>query len=124
MMKSIIANPEYTAIIGFLLALPFSIIFLLFILGFEPDIGPLASRLNIENSRAGSLIFFSAFLLLMAGFAINTASIVGGMKTGKELKNFGVNLMLSIVLFLVIAVVGSAIIVDQYPCWIGVPNCD
>ena len=35
-----------------------------------------------------------------------------------------INLLLSIIILFIIFVFVGAIMVDQYPCWVGVPNCD
>jgi hypothetical protein len=54
-MKAILANPKYSAMNGFLLALPCISLFLLLKFGFEPGSGPLDRVFNPEYSRLGSL---------------------------------------------------------------------
>ncbi len=34
------------------------------------------------------------------------------------------NLLLAVAILFFIIMFAGGIIVDQYPCWIGVPNCD
>jgi membrane protease YdiL (CAAX protease family) len=109
---------------GFLLALPFITLILLFILGIEPYLGPLDPYLDPANSHLGSFIVFSALLLSLAGFAICAIPVVQKMQAGNGIASNPINLLLaSIILFFILAFIGL-IFVDQYPCWIGVPNCD
>ncbi len=123
-MKAIVGNPKYAAITGFLLAFPFITLILLFMLGIEPNLGPLDPYLDPENSHLGSFIVFGALLLSLAGFAISVIPVVQSMQAGNGITAHPINLLLaSIILFFILAFVGL-IFVDQYPCWIGVPNCD
>ena len=109
---------------SFLLALPFITLILLFILGIEPYLGPLDPYLDPANSHLGSFIVFSALLLSLAGFAICVIPIMGSIKTGNGIPANPISLLFSsIILFFILAFIGL-IFVDQYPCWIGVPNCD
>jgi uncharacterized membrane protein YidH (DUF202 family) len=121
-MKSILANPKSAAITCILLALPFMTIFLLLTLGIEP---PLLNNPNPGQPNVlGSLIVLGTFLLLFAAIIIVSVPIVRTMRTGGNLFAHPINLILAgAILISILAVVG-AIIVDQYPCWIGVPNCD
>jgi ABC-2 type transport system ATP-binding protein len=41
-----------------------------------------------------------------------------------KVAGYDVQVQLLLATLLVIILVISAIVVDQYPCWIGVPNCD
>jgi uncharacterized membrane protein YidH (DUF202 family) len=121
-MKSILANPKSAAITSILLALPFVTIFLLLTLGIEP---PLLNNPNPgQPDVLGSLIVLGTFLLLFAAIILVSVLIVRTMRAGASLFAHPINLILAgAILISILAVVG-AIIVDQYPCWIGVPNCD
>jgi hypothetical protein len=121
-MKSIISNPNSAAITGILLALPFTVLFLLLTLDIELHL--LYNPNPDQPDVLGSLIVLGTFLLLFAAIIIVSAPIVRTMRAGGSLFAHPINLILaSIILVSILAVVG-AIIVDQYPCWIGVPNCD
>jgi hypothetical protein len=123
-MKAIVGNPKYAAITSFLLALPFITLILLFILGIEPNLGPLDPYLDPENSHLGSFIVFGMLLLSLVGYTISVIPVVQSVKTGSSVTAHPINLLLaSIILFFILTFVGL-IFVDQYPCWIGVPNCD
>jgi hypothetical protein len=126
-MKIILTNPRSAAIISFILALPFMILFLLIMLGIEPSLGPLEPLLTTEVDQPnvlGSAIVFAAFLLLIVAFIVIPSPIVRNVRAGSSITANPVNLILTVaILFFIIMFVGG-IIVDQYPCWIGVPNCD
>jgi hypothetical protein len=123
-MKAIIANPNYAAIVSFLLALPFMTLFLSFMLGLEPSLGPLDPAFKSINGHLGSFIVLGMFLLLLAGLALCVIPVVRSKKTGNGVIANPINLFLAIVIITFIVAFIGAIVVDQYPCWIGVPNCD
>ena len=123
-MKAIIANPKYAAIASFLLALPFMTLFLLLMLGIEPNFGPLDPSFKSINGHLGTFIVLGLLFFILVGGLVSAIPVVQGIKTGNGITAFPLNLLLSIVIFLFIAAFIGAIIADQYPCWIGVPNCD
>ncbi len=57
-------------------------------------------------------------------FIVSLVPFVGNVRTGNNIRANPVNLILAVVIFSLITMFLSAIIVDQYPCWTGVPNCD
>jgi hypothetical protein len=126
--NTIFTNPTSAAIISFLLALPFVTILSLLMLGIEPPLGALEPLLNNPNpdqpNVIGTLVVFGALLLAVAAGLIARAPIVRTMRAGRSLLAHPIHLMLAVVTlsFLTILVLGLA--VDQFPCWIGVPNCD
>jgi len=123
-MKAIITNPKYSAITSFLLALPFITLFLLFTFGKEPSLGSLDPALNPENSHLGSFILFGSMVLLLVGFVVSVIPVVRNIQTGNGIAANPINLLLAITILLFIVAFAGVIIVDQYPCWVGVPNCD
>ena len=126
-MKIILTNPRSAAIISFLLALPFAIIYTLIVLGIEPPLGPLEPLLTVDVDQPnvlGSAIVFGALLLSLVAFIISLAPLVRIVRAGNSITANPINLLLAVaILFFIMMFVGG-IIVDQYPCWIGVPNCD
>lgn len=123
-MKNILSNHNSAGLTSLLLALPFPTLILLFMLGFEPRLGTLPELLGTSESRLGSLIGLGAFLLLVVAFILSLASIRRDARAGRGIAASPLNLFLAATtLILIVAFVG-AIVVDQYPCWIGVPNCD
>jgi len=45
-------------------------------------------------------------------------------QTERGLFGYPINLVLAITILIFIVTFVGGIVVDQYPCWIGVPNCD
>ncbi len=52
------------------------------------------------------------------------SQIGGDLRRGSRITAHPANLVIAGVTLAAIVLVISAIIVDQYRCWIGVPNCD
>ncbi len=127
-MKTILTNPTSAAIISFILALPFVTILSLLMLGIEPPLGPLEPLLKNPDPDQpevlGSLIVLGAFLLAVLACIIVRAPIVRTMRAGGSLLSHPMNLMLAVVLLSFFTMLVVGLIVDQFPCWIGVPNCD
>jgi hypothetical protein len=126
--KNIITNPKSAAIIGVILALPFVTILSLMMLHIEPPLGPLEPLLKNPDSDQpnviGTLIVLGAFLLAIAACIIARAPIVRTIRAGGSLLAHPLNLMLGVVILSFITMLVVGLIVDQFPCWIGVPNCD
>lgn len=127
-MKTILTNPKSAAAIGFILALPYMAILSLLLLGIEPPLGPLEPLLNNRDPDQpdvlGTFIVLGAMLLSSVGFVVNLRPILRNARAGNSLTTNPINLLLAgVILFFIILFV-AGIIVDQYPCWIGVPNCD
>ena len=72
----------------------------------------------------GTAIVLAAWLLCLVAAVINAWPIVRSARAGAALARKPANLIVAAasLAFVLLFVVG--IIVDQYPCWIGVPNCD
>jgi|GEM_PF-419008 len=126
--NTILTNPTSAMIISFLLALPFLTILLLLWLHIEPPLGPLEPLLKNPDpdqpNVLGTLLFLGALLLAVAACLIARVPIVRAMQAGGSLFAHPMNLMLAVVILSFIAMLVVGLIVDQYPCWIGVPNCD
>lgn len=120
-----LANPTSAAIIGFLLALPFATILSLLVLGREPPFAHLLYSPDPDQPNVlGTLIFLGALVLTVLAGLIARAPIMRTIQAGGSLFTHPVNLALAVVsLTLILAFVGG-VVIDQYPCWIGVPNCD
>ncbi len=128
MMKYTLACPRSAAITGVILCLPFPLLLSLLALNIQPDFGRLAPLLNNPDpdrpDNLGSLIVIGAFFLVIAAFAINLLQIGRDLRRASKIMAHPANLVLAVVTLAAIVLVISAIIVDRYPCWIGVPNCD
>jgi len=100
----------------------------LLLLGIRPNFGPLEPLLNnpdpYQSSAIGTIIVLGAFLLAIVACLIAHAPIVRTMQAGGSLHVHPINLVLVVVILLFITTLVVGFMVDQYPCWIGVPNCD
>lgn len=97
--------------LGVLMCLPVLALLALLVLGVQPSI-PLIDRLP---SRQGSFVAIGLFALVPVALAINL---------GPALRRAPGNLAAALLRFGTIATVVGLIVADQYPCWVGVPNCD
>jgi uncharacterized membrane protein YidH (DUF202 family) len=127
-MGAITANPKSAAILSFILALPGAILFSLLVLAIEPNFGPLQPLLTSPDPDqpdvGGSLVALGAMLLLIVAFVVNLRIIWRAMRAGKSIAAHPVNLVLAIAMLAYVTSIVGSVIADQYPCWIGVPNCD
>lgn len=127
LMRNLLAGPRAAALLGLLLALPYMLLLSLLLLGIQPNLGPLEPLLNNSNSDPpdpGSFVVFGCMALSVAAFIIARAPIARTRRAGGSLYAHPLNLLVAalIVTYLALFVIG--VVVDQYPCWIGVPNCD
>jgi len=127
-MENIISNNKSSAIIGFLLAMPLAILLLIEIF----DIAPLSGFYKTLTTEAdghristlGRILEVGAVLLLPLGFVISVVPVVRNVRAGNGLTTNPINLLIAAALFIFIATLVIINVIDQYPCWIGVPNCD
>ena len=127
-MRNIFANPRAAALIGLILSLPLP--FILLVAWFE--IEPLQSYLKYwfmessspRNSTFAIIFFLSSLLLLPVAAVITLRPAVQRMRVGAGVAANTVNLLLGAAILVFLTTIVVTFIVDQYPCWIGVPNCD
>lgn len=127
-MENLFTNHKSAAIIGFLLAMPLAILLLIEVFSIEPLSG-FFRRLTTEAdgysiNALGRILTIGAVLLLPAAFVVNFIPIWRKFRAGNSIAAIPVNFLLAAALFIFIAGIVVANIVDQYPCWVGVPNCD
>lgn len=129
-MENIISNHKSAAIIGFLLAMPLAILLLIEVSGIEPLHGFLAALTteagnNPRLNTFGKILTLGVLLLLPLGFIVNLVPIVRNARASQNsLTAIPFNLLIAAALFIFIATLVVSFVIDQYPCWIGVPNCD
>jgi len=127
-VNGILTDSRAAAITGALLALPFATLFtLIAVLHIEPPLGPLETLVRVppdQPNMVGTAIVIGAWLLSIVAFIVSVSPIVRNARAGRRITTDPVNLVVAgaILCYVVLFVVGF--IVDQYPCWIGVPNCD
>lgn len=127
-VENIITNQKASAIFGLVLALPLA--FVLFIEMF--NVVPLSGYLRTLTTEAdgyqlsifGKIFLIVTFLLLPIGFVISLVPIVKNIRHSNGIMLSPFNFLTAAVLFIFLAILVTGFIIDQYPCWIGVPNCD
>ena len=112
----------YTAV---LLALPFATLFALLVLHIEPPLRVLESlKTDVDQPNVvGSAIVVGAWLLSVVGLVFSVMPIIRGARVGTAAAS-PASLLVAGVIALIVLSFPAALIVDQYPCWTGVPNCD
>lgn len=128
-MENINSHHKSSALIGFLLAMPLAILLLIEISGIEPLHGFLVTLTteagnNPRLNTFGKILTLGVLLLLPLGFIISFAPVVRNARASYGLRANPVNLLIAAALFIFIATLVIGFVIDQYPCWIGVPNCD
>lgn len=127
-MENVISNNRSSAIIGFLLAMPLAALLLISIYDIEPLSGfykTLTTKADGYSINAFGRIFeIGALLLLLVGFIVGFVPMARNIRTGNGAVANPLNLLIAAVLFIFVAGLVIINVIDQYPCWIGVPNCD
>jgi uncharacterized membrane protein YidH (DUF202 family) len=127
-IKNIGTDHRAAALIGFLLALPLSLVLLIARFEIEPLQGFLEYLFSEANSPRkntfGTIFILGSALLLPVALIITLRPVVRSVRAGKGIGANPVNLLLAVALLAFITAIVGGFIVDQYPCWIGVPNCD
>jgi hypothetical protein len=77
-----------------------------------------------QPNVVGSAVVLGAWLLCMVAVVVSAGPLARSARAGAALTSRPANLVVAAgaLAFVLVFVVG--IIVDQYPCWIGVSNCD
>jgi hypothetical protein len=110
-MKNIFANLRLAAIISFILVLPFAILEFAF------------NTVNKQNALDFTVLFGLLWLLAMA-FIVILLPVARNALAGNGIMTNPINLLLRFAFLAVIAIMWSGILIDQIPCFTGVPNCD
>ena len=108
-MKTAFSNLRSPALISLLLVIPFMII----------------EVINRRNFNEGFPIpLFVMMWLLLVLFLFIGMPIVQNIRTGNSLLANPVILSLRVIFLIVIAWFWANLLIDQMPCFLGVPNCD
>ena len=108
-MKHIIKDIKLPAFISLLITLPFAIL-------------ELANGKNIHGEFPFPLFFF--LWLLSIAFIFILMPIVPNLRAGNSLMAHPVSLLVRIALLIILAILWGSLLIDQMPCFMGVPNCD
>ena len=127
-MEKLTSNNRTSAIIGLLLAMPLAVLLMITVY----DIAPLSGLYKTLTTEAdghringpGRAFEIGALLLLALGFIVTVVPFVRNVRSGSRSTASPINLLIVAALFIFIATLVIAFVIDQYPCWTGVPNCD
>jgi len=127
--NTLLTNPKSALMISVVLILSVIILSLLDSLGWEPLErllnGPNPEQLSVFGVRVASQ--FIAIVLLsipvVAGI-IAGGPIVSTLRAGGSLFAHPINLIIVVLISFLFAAGVVSLIVDQWPCFVGVPNCD
>ena len=108
-MQTFSTNLRLPALISLLLVFPFMIM----------------EVVNRRNFNQGFPIpLFVILWLLPVIFILILTPIVRNIRAGNHILARPINLLLSVTFLVLIAIVWTGALIDQMPCFLGVPNCD
>jgi len=123
--NTLLTNPQSAATISFILVLPLAIILLLDSLNLN---GPLERLLNGPKPEQlyvpGQLLALALLSLPVAAGLIARRPVVSTLRAGGSLFAHPINLIIVVVILASVAWSWGSWVVDQWPCFVGVPLCD
>ena len=109
--RDITTNTKSAALISFLLVLPFAILEAL-------------NNTIDRQSALGLVVLFGLLWLLPVVFILILVPTVRKVRVGNGVMADSLKLLLRVALLVAIAMMWGGILIDQMPCFLGVPNCD
>jgi len=127
--NTLLTNPRSALMISVVLILSIVIFSLLDSLGWAPLEGllngPNSEQLSVFRVRVpGQFIALVLFSLPIAAGIIAGGPIVNTLRAGGSLFAHPLHLIIVVVISFLFAAGAVGMIMDQWPCFIGVPNCD
>ena len=108
-MQTILTNIRFPAVVSFILILPFMIM----------------EVVNRRNFNEGFPIpLFGLMWLLPVLFILTGMPIVRNAQEGNSLVANPLILLIRVVFLIFLVWFWSVLLIDQMPCFLGVPNCD
>ena len=108
-MKNIFMNFRSPALISLILLVPFMIM----------------EVVNRRNFNEGFPIpLFVIMWVLPILFIVTLMPIVRNVRAGNSIIASPINLLIRVIILVFIAWMWTGILIDQMPCFLGVPNCD
>ena len=122
--STLLTNPNSAAVIGVTLILSPVILLLLESLGWV-SLDTLVNGPNPEQTYIpGLFISLALFSLPVAGGIIAARPVARTLRAGGGLFAYPINLIIVVLLVSMIAYGVASLLIDQWPCFIGVQNCD
>jgi hypothetical protein len=110
-----------------LLALPLVVLALVAWLELQPFTGLLRAATSDPDGSPtllGKTLMFGSVAAFLLAIALSVAEVLRAWRTGRGWRARPYHLGLAVVLVLALSAAVGGIVVDQAPCWQGVPNCD
>jgi hypothetical protein len=108
-MQAFLTTLKVPAFISFLIVLPFVIM----------------EVVNTGSFNEGfPILLFVVMWFLPVIFLLILMPIIRTIRAGKSLLSRPIRLLLSVAALVLIAIVWTGALIDQMPCFLGVPNCD
>ena len=118
------ARLSRSATLGAALAVPFAFLMTHFLLRIEPPLGAMLRSDPGQANVVGTAIVLASLALSVIGLTLAVGPVIRASCAWATLAPARGDLVVAaFILFLVGLFVGG-VIVDQLPCWRGVPNCD
>ena len=121
-------NPGAAALLGIALALPMVLFLSIAYFGIQPLEGYLRMWLAEPNGMtqrvSGLVAILGAFLLMPVGSLIALGPVGRSYRSGQGFGANPINLTAGIVIMSAFLFLLTGFVIDQMPCWLGVPNCD
>lgn len=120
-----LANPRLSEVMALVLVLPFLAISILRILNIEPPFAQTFNQPDPDKSNFyNTVIPLGAFLLAVAASLIARISIVRTLQARGRLLAHPISLILVLLMLVILAWNWGSFVIDQMPCFVGVPGCD
>jgi hypothetical protein len=110
-MKNIATTILSAALISFILVLPLAILEVL-------------NNTITKQNLPGLLVLFGLLWLLPTAFIVALLPVVRTARGGISVMASPVTLLIRLAFLAVIATLWAGILIDQFPCFLGYPNCD
>jgi len=108
-LKDMLINLRSPALIGAILVIPFMIL-------------ELVNRRKFDEGFP--FLLFGILWLMPVAFLLILMPLVRDLRAGNRILVNPINLLLRVVVLILIAWLWAGALIDQMPCFLGVPNCD
>lgn len=109
--RTITADLRSAALVSFILVVPFAIL---------ESLNQTITRRNAP----GFVVLFGLLWLLPVAFIVILMPVVRNLRAGDSLPANPINLLWRVASLALIAMIWGVLLLDQMPCFMGVPNCD
>lgn len=116
-MKHFLTSFKTAAFVSFILVLPFVILEFMFNVVNKPNAFSVKKALDLG-------VLFGIMWLLPMAFLVILRPLVRHIRAGNSITTNPTNLWFRVAFSAILAMMWGGILIDQWPCFMGVPNCD